>query len=134
MAVATTCGVVDTEDRLADEKPVDMAERIAMLDTDTVPVHDDAQQAALEPAKQVKVNWLEDQYFPRASKSTGTLTNVATTVNVTAGEGAYFRPGGRRAHRGDGREVPRRLDRGRRPDRRSWSRWSRRNRHHHRHG
>jgi hypothetical protein len=93
MPVAVTSGIVDTEDRLADEKPVDMADRIAMLDTDTSQFVTILNKLPSKPAKQVKVNWLEDQYFPRASKTAATLTNVATSVTVTTGEGVYFRPG-----------------------------------------
>ena len=93
MPIATTTGIVDTEDRLADEKPVDMADRIAMLDTDTSQFMTILNKLPSRPARQVKVNWLEDQYFPRATKTTGTLTNVATSIPVTTGEGGYGRPG-----------------------------------------
>lgn len=93
MAIATTTGLVDTEDRLADEKPVDMADKIAMLDTDTAQFMTILNKLPSKAATQIKVNWLEDQYFPRASKASAVITNVATSLGVTAGEGVYFRVG-----------------------------------------
>lgn len=93
MPVPVNTGVVDTEARLADEKRVDMADKIAMLDPDNSQFMTILNRLPSRPATQIKVNWLEDQLFPNASRTTATITNVQTTINVTAGEGVYFRAG-----------------------------------------
>src|SRR4029434_1693024 len=49
-------------------------------------------QLGSNQAVREQINWLEDQLFPRLSATTGAITNVATSITVTTGQGAYFRP------------------------------------------
>lgn len=86
-------GLVDTEDILADEKKVDMADEIAMLDPEDSQFTTMMMDLGSEPAIREKINWLEDELFPRLSAASGSGTSAATTVNVTASQGDYFRAG-----------------------------------------
>lgn len=94
MPVPVNTGVVTTEDRLADEKPVDMASKIAMLDVDNSQFMTILNRLPSRAATQIKVNWLEDQLFPNASRlATGVTAVGQTAFTVTTGEGVYFRAG-----------------------------------------
>jgi len=64
---------------------------IAMLDPDTSQFTTMLMRVARKAAESTKVEWLEDELFPRLSAVvSGGATNGAT-ITVTAGEGAYFR-------------------------------------------
>ncbi len=84
-------GLVDTGDVLADELVVDMAEDIKYLDPDESQFTTMLQQIASKEAISKKVNWLEDELFPRISSLAASATSGATTLTVATGEGAYFR-------------------------------------------
>lgn len=94
MAVATASGVVATDDILADEKVVDMANQFRLLEGG-----DESQFMTIlnklpsQKAIREKVNWLEDQYFPNLSALAASALSAATSVDVTADEGNYFRVG-----------------------------------------
>lgn len=92
-AIATNTGVVDTEAVLADEKVVDMVNEFQLLDPNQTQFMTMLQDSRLKsaPATREKINWLEDQYFPRQSSTSASGTSATTTVNVATGEGAYFR-------------------------------------------
>lgn len=91
MAVATATGAVDTEAILADEKVVDMADRFRLLDPDESQFSTILSRLPSKPAIREKVNWLEDQYFPRQAQSGTVADGSTTTVPVATGQGAYFR-------------------------------------------
>ena len=91
MAIAVNTGVVDTEARLADEKPVDMADKIAMLDPETSQFMTMLSRLPSTVATQIKPSWLEDQLFPNASTLSATGASGATSATVATGEGVYFR-------------------------------------------
>lgn len=93
MAVATATGAVDTEAILADEKVVDMQKRFRLLDPDESQFSTILDRLPSQVAIREKVNWLEDQFFPRQAQQSGGATSTTTTVNVAAGQGAYFRAG-----------------------------------------
>lgn len=84
-------GLVDTETVLADERVVDMNEEIAMLDPDTTQFTTMLMQLGSKPAVREKINWLEDELFPRLSGLAASATSAATTLTVTTNQGAYFR-------------------------------------------
>lgn len=93
MAVTVSTGAVDTEALLADQKVVDMADRFRLLDPDESQFSTILDKLPTKPATREKVNWLEDQYFPRLALQSGGALATATTVNVGAGTGTYFRAG-----------------------------------------
>ena len=93
MALAVNTGAVDTEALVADEKVVDMSNQFRMLDPDESQFSTILDKLPSAAAVREKVNWLEDQYFPRQSSvASGGATDGANIV-VAAGEGAYFRAG-----------------------------------------
>lgn len=92
-AVAVATGAVDTEAILAAEKVVDMESRFRLLDPDESQFTTILNKLPSKAALREKINWLEDQYFPRQAQQSGGATATATTVNVSAGQGAYFRAG-----------------------------------------
>lgn len=98
-------GMVDTNTILVDEKIVDMDNVVGMLDPQTSQFTTMLMKVAQKAARNNKVEWIEDQLFPRlASVASGGYLVGATTINVTAGQGQYFRPGAfvRNARTGEG--------------------------------
>lgn len=93
MPVATAVGLVDDADILQNERIVDMDRTVAMLDPDTSQFTTMLMKIGSVPAKSSKVEWFEDELFPRLSSVQTNYTNVATSVVVAAGTGVYFRVG-----------------------------------------
>jgi len=89
MGIAT--GTVDTEAILADEKVVDMEDEFRLLQPDETQFMTILNKLPSKVAKAIKVNWLEDDYFPRQARVEGSQTNVDTAIEVEAGQGLYFR-------------------------------------------
>ncbi len=94
MAISTITGVESDFTILSNERVIDMDDVISMLDPDTSQFTTMLMKVAKGTAFSSKVEWLEDQLFPRlatvdvAGYADGTA-NVA--VPVTTGQGAYFR-------------------------------------------
>lgn len=86
-------GLVDTEDILADERKIDMDDDIKMLDPDESQYMTVLMEMGSEPAIREKVNWMEDELFPRLSAAAASATSAAVSLTVTSGEGSYFRAG-----------------------------------------
>ncbi len=102
MALSINTGLVDDQDILQNERVIDMDETIAMLDPDVSQFTTMLMRVARSTAESTKVEWLEDQLFPRLSSvASGGATDAANVV-VAAGEGVYFRAGDivRNAHTG----------------------------------
>ncbi len=102
MALATNTGLVDDQDILQNERVIDMDPVISMLDPDESQFTTILMKVARGTATSTKVEWLEDQLFPRLSSvASGGATDSATVV-VATGEGVYFRAGDivRNAHTG----------------------------------
>jgi hypothetical protein len=93
MAVSTLTGLVDDNVILADERIVDMDNVIAMLDPDVSQFTTMLMKIASSPAYNSKIEWLEDQLFPRLSALIASAASSDTTLAVTVGTGAYFRAG-----------------------------------------
>lgn len=91
MPVATNVGLVDDQDILQDERIIDMDSAIAMLDPDESQFTTMLMKVGSSPARNTKIEWLEDELFPRLTATSATVTNVATTVPVTTGTGVYVR-------------------------------------------
>lgn len=93
MALATNTGLVDDQDILQNERVIDMDEAIAMLDPDTSQFMTMLQRVGRTVAESTKVEWLEDQLFPRLSSVASGGASDGATITVATGEGAYFRIG-----------------------------------------
>jgi len=92
MPVPTLSGIVDDQDILQNERVVDMDDVITTLDPDESQFTTMLMRVARSGADSTKVEWLEDDLFPRLSSvAGGGYTNVAATIVVAAGEGVYFR-------------------------------------------
>ncbi len=86
-------GVVDTEAVLADEKVVDMEDDFRLLDPDESQFMTILNKLPSKPAIREKINWLEDEYFPRLATLAASATSAASSIDVDTGEGEYFRVG-----------------------------------------
>jgi uncharacterized protein DUF5309 len=93
MAVTITKSVVDDSDVLSNERVVDMENEIAMLHDDTTQFVTALQRVASKEAHSSKIEWLEDQLFPRLSTLAASATSAAGTIGVATGTGPYFRQG-----------------------------------------
>ena len=93
MALATNTGLVDDQDILQNERVIDMDETIAMLDPDVSQFMTMLMRVARSVAESTKVEWLEDQLFPRLSSVASGGASDGATITVATGEGAYFRAG-----------------------------------------
>lgn len=93
MALTVTSGLVDDLDLAQEERVVDMAPVITMLDPDVSQFTTMLMKVGRRTATSTKIQWLEDQLFPRLATCAGTETDSTTTIDVTTGEGSYFRAG-----------------------------------------
>lgn len=93
MALTIASGVVATDDILSNEKVIDMQNEFRLLDLDENQFMTILNKLPSQPAVREKVEWLEDQYFPILSALAASATSAATTLQVTASEGDYFRAG-----------------------------------------
>lgn len=91
--MAALTGLVDDQDILQNERVIDMDDEITMLDPDTTQFTTLLSQTAKKGADSTKVEWLEDQLFPRLSAVSGAQTDSDADIEVTTGEGQYFRAG-----------------------------------------
>lgn len=91
MSVTIATGLVDTETVLADERVIDMQDDIAMLDPEVSQFTTMLMKLGTQEAVREKINWLEDELFPRLSALAASATSAATSITVTSGQGAYFR-------------------------------------------
>lgn len=80
-------GMVDTEDILADERVVDMSERMYKLQPDDQQFRVMLGQIGSKETTREKINWLEDEYRPRVSALAASATSADTVVTVTTGDG-----------------------------------------------
>lgn len=91
MTVSTLSGLVDDNDILSNEKIIDMDDVIAMLDPDVSQFTTMLMKVASSPAYNTKIEWLEDQLFPRLTTLAASATSAAGTIDVATDTGAYFR-------------------------------------------
>lgn len=93
MSVTALSGLVDDADILADERVVDMDDVIAMLDPQVSQFTTMLMRVASRQARNSKVEWLEDELFPRLSAVVSGGATDGANIVVTSGEGQYFRAG-----------------------------------------
>lgn len=80
-------GMVDTEDILADERIVDMSEKIGLLQPDDTQFTTMLMKLASKDATREKINWLTDEYLPRTSALAASAASADTVFTVTTGHG-----------------------------------------------
>jgi len=107
LAITILQNLVDQSDPLAGESVVDMRDAITMLEADNTQFTQALMRIRKESAHNPKVEWMEDQLFPRKSALAASATSAETTLVVTTSEGYYFRVGDvvREASTGEALEV-----------------------------
>lgn len=91
MAGTVITGNVSTEEVLTDERVIDMDEKMRKLTQDDAQFSTMSDRATNRTAVREKVNWLEEEDFPR--QVTGDAqTAGSTTINVSAGQGKLVQP------------------------------------------
>lgn len=93
MPVTINADLVDDSDILSNERVVDMDREIALLHDDTTQFTTMLQRVASKECHSSKIEWLEDEIFPRLSTLASSITAAAATMTVATGEGPYFRKG-----------------------------------------
>lgn len=68
----------------------DWGDKIMLLDPDAAPLTVISKRAAKQPTVNPQYQWAEDALDVRFSATSAIVTNVATSVPVTAGQGVYF--------------------------------------------
>lgn len=85
----TITGPRGTGNISADQRSIDMSQRITLLEPDASPLTVLSKRIRTERAIDPKFNWLEDARDPRFMAQAGGATAGTTTVNVAAGQGSY---------------------------------------------
>lgn len=93
MPVAMITGASSDQDVLQAQRKIDMDNEIGMIDDDESVLAGLLMRINTRPAISSKIEWLEDEPHPRYTTCSASFTNVAVTVNVAAGTGAYFKAG-----------------------------------------
>lgn len=86
MAGTIAQGNIGTEEVLSDERVIDMDDRIRKLKPDDSQFSTMTDKAGSRQAVREKVNWLEEEDFPRLVTGDA-QTNVSTALNLSAGQG-----------------------------------------------
>jgi hypothetical protein len=86
-------GLVATDDPLSNELLPDIRDKIAMLDPQTSQFTTMLMKLPEERAESFKVEWLNDELLPMVTGLSASATSAATNLDVTAGEGSYFKNG-----------------------------------------
>lgn len=107
MALAVVPGVESDNTILANERVIDMDDVIAYLDPETSQFTTMLMKASRRQAQATKIEWLEDELFPRLSAVVSGGASDGATITVTTGQGAYFRANDlvRNAHTGTAFKV-----------------------------
>jgi len=87
MAGTVVVGNVSTEEVLPDERKIDMDEKIRKLDPDDTQFTTLTSRATSRQAVREKVNWLEEEDFPRLVTTTQAQLVGDTSITVTTGQG-----------------------------------------------
>lgn len=87
MAGTVVQGNVSTEGQVADEKVVDMDEKIRLLRPDESQFTTMTSRTSSRVATREKVNWLEEDDFPRIVTASAAALIGDTAVTLTAGQG-----------------------------------------------
>lgn len=95
MAVTVESGLVDDQDILSNERVIDMDPVIRELEVDLTQFTTMLMKVSSKAAYSSKVEWLEDQLFPRLTTLAASFvaTAAATKIDVASGTGTYIRKG-----------------------------------------
>jgi hypothetical protein len=93
MSVTVNRDLVAVADEPSADLVVSMDDRIAMLDTDLSQFSTMLMKLPVTTAKSFKEQWQEDQYLPKNTALSASVTNSATTLPLTTGEGNYAKTG-----------------------------------------
>src|SRR5215471_819832 len=86
-----TGGIESDQTILQNERVIDMDDVIAYLDPDTSQFTTMLMKVSRRGAESTKVEWLEDELFPRLSSVASGGATDGATITVNTGEGVYFR-------------------------------------------
>lgn len=85
-------GLIESDNTiLQNERVIDMDDVIAYLDPDTSQFTTMLMKVSRRGAESTKVEWLEDELFPRLSSVASGGATDGATITANTGEGAYFR-------------------------------------------
>src|SRR5262245_21627305 len=88
-AVVATPPSVSTEEVLSDERKIDMDEQFKKLKPDQTQFTTMVDRLPSQAAIREKVNWIEEDLFPRVVQCAGAQTSGSTTLVLQAGQGKY---------------------------------------------
>lgn len=92
MAGTIATGNISTEEVLPDERVIDMDDTIRKLRTDDAQFSTMTDRATNRTAVREKVNWLEEDDFPRQVTTTTAQLNTDTALVLQAGQGKIVQP------------------------------------------
>lgn len=92
MATVIT-GVVSDNTIVANQRIIDMSERISLLEPDVAPLTTFLMKLRSKDAHSQKVEWLSDELMPRLTGLAASAASADSTMGVTAGTGQYWRVG-----------------------------------------
>src|SRR3954470_19957755 len=87
MAGTIVTGPVSTEEVATDERVVDMDPKMRRLKPDDTPLTTMTTRASTRQAIREKVNWLEEEDFPRLVTAANAQLISDTALTLTAGQG-----------------------------------------------
>jgi Family of unknown function (DUF5309) len=87
MAGTVVQGNVSTEEVLSDERVIDMDDKIRLLDPDDTQFVTMTSRETSRQAVREKVNWLEEEDFPRIVTAAASALIGDTAITLTAGQG-----------------------------------------------
>lgn len=91
--MAVQKGTVSTTDLLPESMVIDMDDEMRMLDADESQFSTFTMKSKSGEATREKINWRENEFFPRLATVLTAYTNVATSVILSAGQGSNVRVG-----------------------------------------
>jgi len=92
MAGTIATGPISTEEVLSDERVIDMDEKIRVLTPDDTQFTTMTSRLTSRQAIREKVNWLEEEDFPRVVSSASAALSTDTAIPLTAGQGKVLQP------------------------------------------
>jgi hypothetical protein len=92
MAGTVSTGNIGTEEVLPEERVVDMDPKMRVLKPDDTQFSTMTQKASSRQAVREKVNWLEEEDFPRVIATSASALSGATTIVLVAGQGKLVQP------------------------------------------
>jgi hypothetical protein len=92
MAGTVATGNISTEETLPEERVVDMDPKMRVLKPDDTQFTTMTTRATTRTATREKVNWLEEEDFPRVVTNTTSQLSTDTSMAITTGQGKTVQP------------------------------------------